>query len=382
MALDPSWPDAWLTREVQDCDAQWVLSRREHRKRLVPSGAWVVCLDTDAASIAEAGDELAPVAVDGRQPAVLSIGPDGQRSELSQATLAQRIAWLMERFPLGAADVMLYHLPPDREAWASEVLWPLVAGVRLVVAGSEVGGVEGDAAALGRLLEEHGVTVAQLRPRELGGLVAGEARRLALRHVLVSGEPLEPPLVDASLAALGATPHRPLCAARGRGGGERAHLPRRRCRASGPLGQPVLAGVDLVDDEGCPVPPGVRGEIALQVGDPPRLVRTGDIAIRAADGTLHEVRARTRRVSVDGARVDLEAIEAALLGEPALPRVPGDGARHAGGRTRARGLRGERGAARPRRAGGAREGGAPAPVRAADLRAPHRPALADERRHR
>lgn len=113
-----------------------------------------------------------------------------------------------------------------------------------------------------------------------------------------------------------------------------------------PIGRPVF-GVDvlLVDEAGAPVADGAVGEIvargaALSPGywrrpegtaaafsvdaDGQRRYRTGDLGCRRPDGIIEHRGRATFRVKVHGVRIELEAVEAALLGHPAVRQAAVD----------------------------------------------------------
>jgi len=108
-----------------------------------------------------------------------------------------------------------------------------------------------------------------------------------------------------------------------------------------PIGHPLPSlGVALLGSDCLPVPPGEIGEItisgdgvALQYvanpaenaarfvmlelyGEPRRYFRTGDLAIRDENGELYYVGRADTQVKVNGYRIELAEIEAALAGHP------------------------------------------------------------------
>jgi amino acid adenylation domain-containing protein len=113
------------------------------------------------------------------------------------------------------------------------------------------------------------------------------------------------------------------------------------------LGRPIRnTQIHLLDGSGRPVPLGVPGEIHVgglgvargYLDAPPstaesflpdpwgggvesRLYRTGDLGFRLPDGTVEFLGRRDQQVKVRGLRVELEAIEAALSGYPAIRDV-------------------------------------------------------------
>jgi acetyl-CoA synthetase len=89
--------------------------------------------------------------------------------------------------------------------------------------------------------------------------------------------------------------------------------------------------VDLVDDAGAPVPPGVEGQIVVRRGDPTSflgywekpektremlhgdLIKTGDMAVRDADGYYRFVGRNDDLIKSAGYRIGPAEVEEALL---------------------------------------------------------------------
>ena len=159
----------------------------------------------------------------------------------------------------------------------------------------------------------------------------------SLRHCMSAGEPLNPEAMRVWKEATGTEVHD------GYGQTETinvvANFPCLPVRP-GSMGKPVPGfDVDVVDDEGCPVPEGRIGHIALRTGDPPPpglfhgydhdekgtaaafrhgWYYTGDTATRDEDGYIWFVGRADDIISSAGYRISPFEVESALTEHPAV----------------------------------------------------------------
>lgn len=270
--------------------------------------------------------------------------------------LANRLWWAQSRHRLGAADAVLHKTPVSFDPWLWEVLWPLLAGARVVIAAP---GAQRDPQVLADTIERHAATVVHFAPSTLEAFLAGTAADCrSLRLVVVSGEAL---------------------------GGATVRRLQGRCPAATVenLYGPAEAAIDVTawscpagTDPAVPVPIGtpitgtrayvlddelrsvVEGELYLSgpgvgwgyVGRPgltaerflpdpfaavpgTRMYRTGDRARRRADGVLEFAGRVDDQVKIRGVRVEPGEVRAALLAHPGVREAAVTATRDAGGRT-------------------------------------------------
>jgi acyl-CoA synthetase (AMP-forming)/AMP-acid ligase II len=164
----------------------------------------------------------------------------------------------------------------------------------------------------------------------LAGLDRASAARVGLRFVRSSSAPL-PPRLGAELEALFGAP-----VIEAYGMTEASHqiasnpLPPGE-RRPGAVGRPAGAEVSVVDEAGCPLPPGAQGEVAIRgagvtagyeglpaARDAEGWLRTGDLGWLDADGYLHLAGRLKELVNRGGEKIAPGEVEEALGAHPAV----------------------------------------------------------------
>ncbi|HEX2188170.1 MAG TPA: amino acid adenylation domain-containing protein, partial [Longimicrobiaceae bacterium] len=339
--LDPGHPPDRLAFVLEDADVAVVLTGGGPAERLPAGGARVVHLDRDRPLIA-AESPSAPrveVAPESLAYVIYTSGSTGRPRGVMvpHAALASHMAWMGRVFPLAPDDRVLQKTPVAFDASVWEFWAPLQAGARLVPAAP---GAHRDPPALLREVEEEGITVLQVVPTLLRGLLeaCGGERRTGLRRLFCGGEALPAELAARAAAALGAEvvnlygPTEACIDAtfQVRSGAEPG--------TTVPIGRPVdHVAAYVLDAGGSPVPPGTPGELYLGgaqlargylgrpgptaerwVPDPfgavpgERLFRTGDRVRRLADGALEFLGRVDHQVKLRGFRIEPGEVEAAL----------------------------------------------------------------------
>lgn len=343
LLLDPSVPTSRLSELLADADV-----------------AEVVVAD-DAAEVAAAlgltGDGRVrrrartarpdPSVTGGHQPEapaylVFTSGTTGRPKGCvtSREALAVRLAWMRDRYGIGADDVVLHKTPVSFDVSVWELVLPLVTGARLVLAPP---GAHRDPDALDALVAAEGVTTLHFVPSMLGAYLdlVPEPSWSGLRRIICSGEQLPAALARRAGAASGAPVHNlygPAEAAIDVTAGDDAQDAR---GADAPIGAAVPGTTLRVLDHALrPVGPGGTGELYLAgpqlalgyvgrpdltadrfVADPlgtgTRLYRTGDLVEIGPHGLVHRGR-RDDQVKIRGMRVEPGETRAAL---EALPEV-------------------------------------------------------------
>ncbi|QJY45730.1 non-ribosomal peptide synthetase [Pseudonocardia broussonetiae] len=253
----------------------------------------------------------------------------------TQAGLVNRIAWMQDYYAIGPGDSVLHKTPISFDVSVWELIWPLVAGARMVVARP---GGHRDPEYLGNLIRRAGVTVVHFVPSMLAAfLAAGQAREpLPLRHVILSGESLKSSLAGELLTSCPAEVHNlygPTEAA--------IDVTSFTCRpenigAAVPIGLPTPGTrVHVLNRAGRPQPPGAIGELHLGgiqlaagylgqeqltaerfgphlAGSDERFYRTGDLGLMRRDGVLEYIGRVDRQIKIRGYRIEPGEIEVAL----------------------------------------------------------------------
>ncbi|HEX6746978.1 MAG TPA: amino acid adenylation domain-containing protein, partial [Longimicrobium sp.] len=256
-------------------------------------------------------------------------------------SLVNHTAWQAAAFGIGAPDMVLQRTSISFDASVWELWTPLATGARMLLLSSAAAK---DAQAIGRVMGEGGVTVAQFVPTLLQAVLGARSadRPLPCRLLFCGGEPLSAALVEEARAAgvgevvnlygpteatIDSTSH--VC---GLDDGAPA------------IGRPIAnARIYVLDARGEAAPVGVAGELYVGgagvargylgragltaerfVPDPfspgagARLYRTGDLGRWRADGTLEFLGRTDFQVKIRGFRIELGEIEAGLRSHPAV----------------------------------------------------------------
>ncbi|MDB4951422.1 MAG: putative non ribosomal peptide synthetase protein, partial [Gemmatimonadetes bacterium] len=341
--LDPEYPAERLEYMLADAAPAVLLTQRSlaglfaasrvPRVRIDADGDdWARAAETDPARGALTPDHLAYV--------IYTSGSTGRpKGVMNQhRALVNRLAWGRRAWEIGPGDALLCKTSLSFDGSVREILLPLMAGGRVVVARA---GGHRDPSYLLEVIGREGITTVNLVPSLLQVLLdaPGVENLHGLRRVLCGGEALPGALLERFHAALPGVELHNLY-----GPSEAATAvtsPRCRVepgRAGVPIGGPSPnARAYVLDGAGEPVPVGVAGE--LYVGGVPvargylcraaltaerfvpdafggepgaRLYRTGDVVRWLADGRLDFVGRDDAQVKVRGFRVEPGEIEARL----------------------------------------------------------------------
>ncbi|WP_053226401.1 non-ribosomal peptide synthetase [Solirubrobacter soli] len=332
LPLEPGQPVEHLSSLAAEAGVKVVVSRGDAlaTARAIP-GVAVLDLDT----LPEAAPPALPQ--DGLAYLLYTSGSTGAPKgvEITHANLAAFVTASAARPGLGADDTVLAHSSLSFDASAFELWAPLATGARCHV-------VSRDVAVDGHLLAERmrGTTVILAPPTTFRMLRAAGWTGDPQLRVWCGGEAM-----DAALAADLTGRVKELWNVYGPTEAtivSTVQLVSDVAGETAPIGTP-LAGewAYVMDRHGRPVPPGVVGELwlggagvgrgyrgrpdlteAAFVTDPcrPRLrcYRTGDLVRRRPEGGLEFIGRRDRQVKVRGYRVELGAVEAALLAQPVV----------------------------------------------------------------
>jgi amino acid adenylation domain-containing protein len=340
--LDPAYPRERLDVMLEDSQASVVVTQAEVVQKATFSGVQVVCLDRDAADLAQSSpvNPTSPIAGDDLAYVIYTSGSTGTPKgvENRHGGLANLVSWFVHEYGLGPSDRVAQQAVMGFDALGLEV-WPaLAAGAAVHIADEET---RLSPERLGSWFARAGITVAHLPPVLAEPFVEGDLPvGLRLRALLTGSDKVQRrprralpfrftnhygPTENAILASWG--PIEP---------SDGSEPP--------PIGRP-LSGVQIhvVDDGLEPVPVGVPGELVIGgigvargytrkpdltaekfVPDPfaavpgARLYRTGDLVRRRADGVLDFLGRIDHQVKIRGFRIELGEIETILRQHPAV----------------------------------------------------------------
>ncbi|MFH5244969.1 non-ribosomal peptide synthase/polyketide synthase, partial [Antrihabitans spumae] len=348
--LDPDHPAERVAHILDTADPICVLTTGAD-DFVAPLPAYVIDLTTvDLTTFADtpiaAGERLAQPRPDNAAYVLFTSGSTGRPKgvTVSRAAVANQVQWIVDRFAIGAADVVLFKTPATFDVSVWELYGPLVTGATMVIATANG---HRDPEYLAETIAAHGVTLTSFVPSMLS-VFAGtvEAGSLpSLRALLVAGEALPREtvaatrqLTDAALHNLYGptefTVHATECVLEG-------ELP-----TNVPIGSPVWNAQALILDARLQLSPaGVPGELYLAgtqlargyaqradltsdrfvanpFGDPgARMYRTGDLVRWNADGVIEYLGRTDFQVKLRGLRIELGEIESALLSHSSVTQA-------------------------------------------------------------
>ncbi|MFI6077348.1 amino acid adenylation domain-containing protein [Actinoplanes sp. NPDC051343] len=351
--LDPELPPARLASMIADTAVPVIVTQPATRERLAAHDD--LLLDIDEAGSGPEHDPGVPVDGEDAVYAIYTSGSTGTPKGVVnvRAAVNNRLAWMDERFGLGADGRVLQKSPFTFDTSVWELFWALMNGATLVMARP---GGHRDSRYLVDLIRRERVTFADFVPSMLEMFLRepDAGRCTSLRHIIAGGETLTHSLLRRFAEALPGTDVHNLYGPTEAAIGVTSWL----CRAddegrSTPIGVPIANARVYVLGPGLDhVPPGMPGEIYIAgrplargylnrpaltaqrfVADPnmagERMYRTGDRARRRADGAIEFLGRDDEQVKIRGVRVELGEVEAALLGlhgvDQAVAMVHGDG---------------------------------------------------------
>ncbi|UZK57721.1 amino acid adenylation domain-containing protein [Streptomyces drozdowiczii] len=342
LPVDLDYPEARVTHMLDDARPALFLVHdmaRAHRYAAVPRlalgdrSAWPAGRGAPPAAAAPGPDDAAYV--------IYTSGSTGRPKGVvvTHAALTNHMAWLAGHLALTGDDRVLARTSPSFDASVWETWLPLLHGGATCPVPAAL---NHDPAGLLARMRDEGITLAQFVPSHLALLLTetgAEAAPPALRAVACGGEPLTRALAARAARAWGAEVHNLYGPTETTIDATAHHVRAEDAGEEGgiPLGRPVDNTRAYVLDAALqPVPAGVTGELHIAgdglargylgrpgltatrfVADPfgpagSRMYRTGDLVRRDADGLLHYVARADDQVKLNGFRVELGEIEAAL----------------------------------------------------------------------
>ena len=372
LPLDPAYPADRLAFMIADAQVPVVITQDRFctfLAELVGSSAptapmpRVLCVDSGWEEIGQESvtHPSSTVTVQNAAYVIYTSGSTGRPKGvlISHRAIGNHMRWMLETFPLTAADRVLQKTPISFDASVWEFYAPLLAGAQLIMA--EPGGHQ-DSGYLVRAIIEQQVSILQLVPSMLRMLLEepGFGTCCGLRRIFCGGEALPADLVEQCTRLLPTE----LCNLYGPtetsidatywicGAADACHTP--------PIGRPIAnMQVYILDAALQPVPIGVTGELYLgglglargYLGRPEltaerfvpnpflkseglslkdegsdfilhpsdfRLYKTGDLARYRSDGTIEYLGRIDGQVKLRGFRIELEEIAAVLRSHRAV----------------------------------------------------------------
>ncbi|MEU8087143.1 amino acid adenylation domain-containing protein [Micromonospora sp. NPDC049101] len=346
--IDPTYPPQRVAFMLADAEPSLLLVQERLVERLPEHGAVTLPLDRPGEFDDEPDTRPDNVAgMDDLAYMIYTSGSTGQpkAAMITHRGVVNRLLWMQDAFGLTLDDRVLQKTPFSFDVSVWEFFWPLLTGARMVVARPEG---HKDPEYLSNLIQEHGITTLHFVPSMLRVFLQhpGIERCTSVVRVMASGEALPPTSIRALYERWpGATIHNLWGATECSVDSTCWECPRDPGVVS--LGPPIANTQTYVLDRHLnPVPIGTPGEayiggIGVARGyyrrpelteqrflpDPFRpdlgttLYKTGDLARFLPDGTMVFLGRTDFQVKVRGMRIELEEIETAMAGHPAVDEV-------------------------------------------------------------
>ncbi|WP_329082497.1 non-ribosomal peptide synthetase [Streptosporangium sp. NBC_01469] len=189
--LDPEYPAERLTFLLEDTAASIVVTQRSLRGRLPDSRAEIVCLDTDAMTLAQQPieDPIGEATPDDLAYVIYTSGSTGTPKGVGipRKALTNLLVGLRDRLRVTPKDRLLSVTTIMFDIANLELYVPLIAGSRVVIASKEQTRAPEKLAAL---LTEHQITIMQATPSVWQMLVETMPENPGDLHILSGGEEL------------------------------------------------------------------------------------------------------------------------------------------------------------------------------------------------
>ena len=337
--IDPEYPDERIDYMLGDTAAPLLITTGAHLDRLarIYTGGLLNLSDTDLLTTEPEHNPGVAIEPGNLAYVIYTSGSTGQpKGAMNEhRALVNRLWWAQDYFRLTPEDSVLQKTTYSFDVSVWELLWPLMAGARLVFARP---GGHRDSDYLRALIDEEGITLLHFVPSMLslfaGSLQAGDCG--GLKKILCSGEALTPAQVRFCQEKL------PTAELHNLYGPTEAAIDV-TCYSIGaayeglvPIGRPVAnTSIYILDKTGRLVPLGIPGELHIGgiqvargylnrdeltaekfIANPykygERLYRTGDLARWLPDGNIEYLGRLDHQVKIRGYRIELGEIEATL----------------------------------------------------------------------
>jgi amino acid adenylation domain-containing protein len=340
--LDPAFPSERLAFMLEDTQAPVLVTQQHLLTQLPPHAAKVVCLDADAAVLAQENEAnlVSGATSDNLVYVIYTSGSTGRPKgvQILHRAVVNFLLSMREQPGLSPQDSWLAITTLSFDIAALELFLPLLVGARLIVASRDTAV---DGTALAETLSRAGVTVMQATPITWRLLLAAGWQGSPDLKILCGGEALPLDLAQQLL---------PRATSLWNLYGPTETTIWSTCCQIKPADEVVTIGrpiantqVYLLDPQLQPVPVGVPGELYIG-GDGlargylnrpeltaerflphswssepgARLYKTGDLARYRPDGTIEHLGRADFQVKIRGFRIELGEIETVLAQHPAV----------------------------------------------------------------
>jgi amino acid adenylation domain-containing protein len=342
--LEPTWPKARILEILKDSATTLLLTSVEPAGLAVGFSGETIALGQDwLRRREESGDNLKPVtSPDNLLAVVYTSGTTGKPKGvlITMTPVLNRLTWMRDAYPYRPGDVVLLHRPSVVIGFTTiDCFLPLLNGVPVAILPAPY---TGDAAAIVKLSTQRGVSHITASARLWEAILKHVERQaggwLTLRLGKTGGEPLSAETAELWRRVLPQVPLLNVYGGTEFSSATVCDLSKTSPDGRVPVGAPMPnVRVYVMDDQMRTLPDGAAGEICVGgacvargyldspeltadrfVPDPysstpgARLFRTGDVGFWGTEGELELVCRRDHQVKINGFRVELGDVEAAL----------------------------------------------------------------------
>lgn len=343
--IDPDYPDERVRFVLDDSGITLLLTQSHLLERLSSERYRILALDTE--SLEEEDDQALSRAARPENLAymIYTSGSTGRPKGVMNTHLGicNRLFWMQDTYPLGAADRVLQKTPYSFDVSVWEFFWPLQVGATLVVARPQ-GHL--DSRYLAQRIQQDQITTIHFVPSMLQIFLGEKSIKqcAGLKRIICSGEALPVELANQCRQILPAELHNLYGPTEAAVDVSSWACPKQIDRPRVPIGRPISnTALYILDSQMAPLPVGVPGELHIGgiclargyhnrpdltasrfVSDPfgtdpaARLYKTGDLARYLPDGDIEYLGRLDHQVKIRGFRIELEEIEHVLGGEPGI----------------------------------------------------------------
>ncbi len=343
--LDPEYPMSRLDFMLQDTQAKILLTQKRLTECLPESMAKVVCLDADWKQISLFSNEnpVSNATAENLAYIIYTSGSTGQPKGVMvpHRGVCNHLLWMQTAFELTKEDRVLQKASSSFDVSVLELFWPLLAGLRLILA--KPGGHQ-DSAYLAKLIAEQKITFLHAVPSMLQVLLEEQEIDACkcLRYVTSGAEALPNELKERFFARMSAQLYNAYGPTEASIGVIYGRCNRGSHQRLVPIGLPIAnTQIYVLDSRLQPQPIGVPGELYIGgvglargylnqpelsserfIPDPynqklgARLFKTGDLARYQSDGNIEYLGRIDHQVKIRGFRIELGEIEVTLSQHP------------------------------------------------------------------
>ncbi|MEC0172767.1 amino acid adenylation domain-containing protein [Paenibacillus graminis] len=345
LPIDPEFPADRISYMLEDSGAAVLLTERKFADFIGFSGEFILledlledCPDGGNVPLSNTINDLAYV--------IYTSGSTGKPKGvmIEHQAVLNFFNGMISRISFNDSKKILGLTTISFDIFVLEMLLPLTVGMEIVIAGEKE---QVDPHLLSELISRHSVDMLQITPSRLQLILSQSDTKLCLQHlseIMIGGEALPMHLLEALGKYTSAKIYNMYGPTETTVWSTVEEVTKARQIT---LGKPIInTQIYIVNQQGLLQPPGVAGELCISglglargymnnpdltsslfvpnpfykgdKGSSARMYRTGDMARWKKDGSIEYIGRKNNQVKLRGYRIELEEIEAVMLGIPGI----------------------------------------------------------------